>query len=103
MATQVDLSPPIPSSNSLSDIVKWLSRGDIVELRDRFTTRSICYQVVSAKSPVRFISVDISAVPALMHESEWPFYIKEYSKAVEITRPTNMGPYKLYYFSLPSL
>ena len=97
-----DTTPPIPSNNCLGDVIKWLKRGDIVEMYNLHSNVKLCYQVPGTE-PCRFISIDTTSIRDLLADGEWPWYIGEYAKAKLIPTPQDKEKYFVYYFKLPPL
>lgn len=61
------------TGNSLADIIGWLKMGFTVIIYSG--DEGLFYRMPGTKA-IRKIYVDVSKLPSLLHEGEWPWYIK---------------------------
>ena len=70
------MNPPIPTANSLKDIIDWLREGDkvIIHSSNYGKTYHNCVKFKNVTN--RVIYIDVSSMPSLIDEGEWPWYIE---------------------------
>jgi len=97
---KIKMEAPIPTSNTLLDIINWLKTGDIVILHNN-TKNQKAFQMPDLKLN-RKIYVNVMHMPDLLHEGEWPWYILN-AKAVEISNESEQQTENTYSFSVPNI
>lgn len=65
------------SNNSLADIIEWIRSGDCVVLHSNSTNAHIYHNCKDNTNKERFIYIDVAAMPSLLHQGEWPWYIED--------------------------
>ena len=100
MSSPTKSDVPVPTSNSLKDIIDWLKLGDVVIIHV-----GDCGHIyhIDGLQFNRKIFVDVSAMPSLLDEGEWPDFINMYTKATELNDSNVKCSGETYHFSLPSL
>ena len=69
------MDAPQCTSNNLVDIINWLKEGDVVTLHTEHKKIKFHNCTLFPNKVKRTIYVNVSSMPALMDESEWPYYI----------------------------
>lgn len=64
----------VHTGNSLADIIAWLKLGHTIIIHAEGYGKM--YRMPDLKA-IRKIYVDVSSFPSLLHEGEWPWYIKD--------------------------
>lgn len=100
MTSGAEDNTPKTTGNSLKDIVGWLATGDMVILHTGTGEKKIYHNNDLPYN--RKIYVDVSSMPDLMDEGEWPFYIKQ-SNVTELSDDIKACPNGNFSFVLPSL
>ena len=76
-------SCPKTTTNNLKDIIDWLKLGDAVCIHT--TTDKAFYSVKQACDTdfknIRILCVDVSFMPSLLNDGEWPWYIDQATAA----------------------
>jgi hypothetical protein len=92
-------SPLVPTSNTLVDIINWLKSGDIVCIHSGTTFQYyFSRETTDSLTDERLILIDVSSMPGLLLESEWPVYIKE--AGFKDYQSINVLPTNIFHFSL---
>ena len=81
------------TTNSLFDIIQYLKDGNMVCLH---TNNDHIYFHFPNYINEKLIYIDVSSMPSLMDEEEWPWYIKNYG-FVEYENIVNLPINKTFY------